>query len=212
MRPAAQPRAKATRDKLVAAFEALLRDKPFEQISVAEIAEMAGVSVGAVYRRFDNKDAFIPVIFDLYRERAEAFAASPEGRFTPGPDSGLRRTLTRIAELTWTFLDREGHLVRAAHLQARLRPDLIGEEWDVLMEAGVASARTLVDLYAGEVARPDPDEAARVLFYLQNTLMIEYALYREEGLGAALRLSGRAFAAAMADAMYGYLTAPRAAD
>tara|TARA_R110002073_G_scaffold19336_7_gene70711 strand:+ start:5335 stop:5982 length:648 start_codon:yes stop_codon:yes gene_type:complete len=208
VKPAAQDRAKKTRDKLLAAFESLLREKSFEAMSVAEIAARAGLSVGAVYRRFENKDAFIPAIFDLYRARVERLAASPEGQFQPDPEAGLRVALRGMTAMAWTFLKREGHLVRAAHLYARLRPDLVGDEWDAMIEAGVASYRQLVDFFAGEIARPDPDEAARVLFYLLNTSMIEYGLYRDDGPGAALTISDTGFTDAMADAMYGYLTAP----
>ena len=74
-KPALQTRSQQTRDKLVAALERLLRNKPFEQISVAEIAQEAGVSVGAVYTRFENKDAFIPVLFDLYKARLQDHAS-----------------------------------------------------------------------------------------------------------------------------------------
>ena len=194
VKPAAQDRAKKTRDKLLAAFESLLREKSFEAMSVAEIAARAGLSVGAV--------------FDLYRARVERLAASPEGQFQPDPEAGLRVALRGMTAMAWTFLKREGHLVRAAHLYARLRPDLVGDEWDAMIEAGVASYRQLVDFFAGEIARPDPDEAARVLFYLLNTSMIEYGLYRDDGPGAALTISDTGFTDAMADAMYGYLTAP----
>ncbi|MEE2565498.1 TetR/AcrR family transcriptional regulator [Hyphobacterium marinum] len=208
VKPAAQDRAKKTRDKLLAAFEALLKEKSFEAMSVADIAGRAGLSVGAVYRRFENKDAFIPAIFDLYRERVEALAASPEGQYVPDLDAGLRVALRGMTAIAWSFLKRDGHLVRAAHLYARLRPDLVGDEWEAMIEAGVASYRQLVDAFADEIARPDPDEAARVLFYLLNTSMIEYGLYREDGPGAALSISDAGFTDAMADAMYGYLTAP----
>lgn len=208
VKPAAQDRAKKTRDKLLAAFESLLKEKSFESMSVAEIAGRAGLSVGAVYRRFENKDAFIPVIFDLYRERVEALAGSPEGQYSPDLDAGLRTALRGMTAMAWGFLKREGHLVRAAHLYARLRPDLVGDEWEAMIEMGVASYRLLVEAFADEVARPDADEAARVLFYLLNTSMIEYGLYREDGPGAALSIGEAGFTDAMADAMYGYLTVP----
>ena len=100
-KPALQTRSQQTRDKLVAALERLLRDKAFENISVAEIAREAGVSVGAVYTRFENKDAFIPVL----RVGAQ-------------------------------FMAREAHLMRAAHLYAHTRPDLIGDGWEAISEAG----------------------------------------------------------------------------
>lgn len=56
--PAVQLRSEQTRDKLIAAGYDLCVERPLPEISVADIAERAGVSVGAFYRRFENKEAF----------------------------------------------------------------------------------------------------------------------------------------------------------
>lgn len=211
VKPAAQPRAKRTRDKLVAALERLLKQKAFTDISVAEIAGEAGVAVGTVYRRFENKDAFIPVVFDLYRARVEAFAASPDGQFSPDLDAGLRTALREMTRRAWRFLDADGHLVRAAHLHARLYPELVGDEWEAMIEASVAAYGHLIEAFADEVKRTDRDAAARFVFYALNTLLAEYGLYPEDGPGAALRdTDAAAFTDSVADAIYGYLSIPDA--
>ena len=57
IKPAQQYRSRETEDAIVAAATALLAERPFEQISVAEIAQRAGVSVGGFYARFKNKGA-----------------------------------------------------------------------------------------------------------------------------------------------------------
>jgi len=95
VKPTSQARSRATRDKIVAAFEQLLRTKSFENISVAELAQHAGVSVGAVYRRFENKDSLIPVIFELYQDRLMEWVAS-EGRIEAADDATLRDVLRII--------------------------------------------------------------------------------------------------------------------
>lgn len=211
VKPAAQSRARETRDKLVAALERLLKDRAFTDISVAEIAREAGVAVGTVYRRFENKDAFIPVVFDLYRARVEAQAASPEGRFVPDIEAGLRTALRALTAQAWRFLGEDGHLVRAAHLHARLRPDLVGDEWEELIEASVASYGLLIDAFSGEVKRDDRDAAARFVFYMLNTLLVEYGLYPQDGPGVGLgQMRGTDFTDAVADAIYGYLSTPDA--
>ena len=65
-RPAIQARSRQTRARLMAALERLLRKKDFDAIGVAELAEEAGVAVGTVYRRFENKEALIPLLFGLW--------------------------------------------------------------------------------------------------------------------------------------------------
>ena len=203
---AVQERSKQTRDKLIKALETLLRDKPYEEISVADIAGQAGLSVGAVYRRFENKDAFIPVVLDLYRERLEAFNSHPDNQFSPTPDTPLLNALETITHLTWRFMEKDGHLIRAAFIHARTRPDLIGPEWDAFLESGAASYKALLALYTDEITVTDIDQAARMTLYLLNVGMAEYGLYPTQGPAAAIQMSPEQFTKALARAIYGYLT------
>ena len=63
-KPVAQKRSAETRDRILQALERLLREQDFDQLSVSEIASEAGVSVGTVYRRFENKEAFLPQLVE----------------------------------------------------------------------------------------------------------------------------------------------------
>lgn len=64
MKPAKQARSEETLRQLVRAAERVLRKKSYESAGVAEIAEQAGVTVGAVYFRFANKDALFDYLED----------------------------------------------------------------------------------------------------------------------------------------------------
>jgi len=211
VRPASQSRSRATRDRIVAALETLLRARRLEAITIADIAGQAGVSVGAVYRRFENRDAFIPVAFDLYRARLEAFFRRPENHYTLDRARGLRAALGGMVALGWRFVSAETHLVRTAHMQARARPDLVGDAWQALLDTALANARELVAVFSDEISVADHDEAARILTYLLNTMLIERALYSDEGVARLVRSPDARFCEAMADAIHGYLTAPQAA-
>lgn len=207
VRPTQQARSRETRDRLVRALDLKLREKAFADVSIAELAEAAGLSVGAVYRRFENKDAFIPVIFELYRERLEAFMAG-EGRVAVEPEDGLRAALHAACRVAWSFLDQHGYLVRAAHIYSRLRPDLIGDDWEAMLDQARQSADRLLDIFGDEVKRQDRAEAAQMFTYLMNTLPIERGIYREEGAAVVLTIPDEQFVAAIADTLYGYLVTP----
>ena len=56
---AVQDRSRRTEAALAKAAATLMRDRPFEEISVADIAGKAGVAVGTVYRRFRDKAALL---------------------------------------------------------------------------------------------------------------------------------------------------------
>ena len=53
-----QARSEAKLDALMNAVEILLREKPYNDVSVAELAVEAGVSPAYLYTRFENKQAW----------------------------------------------------------------------------------------------------------------------------------------------------------
>lgn len=202
-RPALQSRSRATRDKLVVSLERCLRKKTFENITVAEIAKEAGLAVGTVYRRFENKDAFIPVLFEIYRSRLDELHGEAGG-IEVDPTDGLRGVLRQIAEKSWAFMQAQKHIIAAAHLYSRLRPDLIGDEWDDLLEAGAKGFEALVLAFPDEVRR-DPAEAGQMMAYHFNTALAERGLYGAHGVAAMMTITDEEFVRAIADFAYGYL-------
>jgi AcrR family transcriptional regulator len=87
-RPAEQQRSRETRDELINALERLLRRRDFQDLSVQDLAAEAGVSPGAIYRRFEG--GLIAVLFALWRATLERRAASAEARLDVGKARSLR--------------------------------------------------------------------------------------------------------------------------
>jgi AcrR family transcriptional regulator len=58
-RAGVQERSQRTEAALARALAELTKDRPFEDISVADVAKRAGVAVGTVYRRFRDKRAML---------------------------------------------------------------------------------------------------------------------------------------------------------
>src|SRR6185369_9416131 len=57
--PPRQSRSQETLDRILDAAEGVLADKSFSEATLAEIVDRAGVTVGAFYRRFPDKDALL---------------------------------------------------------------------------------------------------------------------------------------------------------
>ncbi len=74
VRPPRQARSHLTLGRILDAAEALLREKRWEDASVAEIARRAGSSVGAFYTRFRDKDALLSALHERFVEEAIATA------------------------------------------------------------------------------------------------------------------------------------------
>ncbi len=70
IRPAYQARSQATLERLLDGAEALISDKGFDDVTVAEIAARAGFSVGAVYSRFQDKQGVLHALQDRFVEEA----------------------------------------------------------------------------------------------------------------------------------------------
>ena len=71
--PPRQARARATVERIFEATVRLLAERPFEDLSVADIVSGAHTSVGAFYKRFSSKDALLPVLLDwIHRQQFEA--------------------------------------------------------------------------------------------------------------------------------------------
>lgn len=202
-KPALQDRARRTRDSLAEAFGRLLAERSFEEIAVADIAREAGVSVGAVYRRFENKDAFVPLIFEIYRTRLADFLG-PAGGLEIDAAAGLRPALREICRRAVRFLEAERGVARAAFLYSRLRPDLAGD-WSEMIEASRAGFRALAAAFPQDVKRSDLDAAGDALAYFMNVAPADRILFAD-GTDGLIDKTGDAFADELADFAYGYLT------
>lgn len=70
--PASQARSRATRARLLEAAERAFAEHGYEGARLADIAQDAGCSVGAVYFRFKDKDALFSAIAESFIEEARA--------------------------------------------------------------------------------------------------------------------------------------------
>lgn len=149
MRPVRQARSQATLERLLESTESLLVDKHFEGLTVAEIAVRAGVSVGAVYSRFRDKDALLQCLLDRFVAEATATAdealdidrwqgASIEEIVSEfivflveihRARIGLLRELVARAHGSATVVERKEELIR--HIGARLSALFLTREHDI---------------------------------------------------------------------------------
>jgi AcrR family transcriptional regulator len=205
-RPATQARSMKTQQNLMDALEALLREKDFDAISVPDLAAEAGVAVGTVYRRFENKEALIPLLFELWKTRSalQMETAAVEAEEVTSAD--LRQLLRRQMRAAYSFIREQAHILRAVHLQGRLRPQLIGEDWKQLWKDALAGNRAFLELVKDRIGQSDLDRAAEMMIYIANTALVEKALFNEDGPGYVVSAEGDAFADEIADIVFGYLS------
>ena len=206
-----QSRSRATRDKLVHALEALLAEKDFAEIGVSEIAAKAGVSSASIYRRFDKKNGFIPVLFDLYLDRLAEWSARPEAQLHVEGLS-LRSALKTLAKTAWRQIEDHAHIMRAVFLHGRRHPEMLAERTKAFEASTLCGMQQLVRLYDKEINRSDADKTARMLAYYFNSILIEKGLFGDEAADFGSTLTGEDFAVEIAEFAYGYLITPEESE
>lgn len=66
--PPHQERSRLTMDRILSALGKLLESKPFEQITLAELARRSRCAVTSIYARFEDKRALILAIHERHRD------------------------------------------------------------------------------------------------------------------------------------------------
>ena len=113
-----------TRRRLVASCLELVEDRPFDQVTVADITQGAGVSVGNFYRRFTNKEGILPDLYAAYEERFAAFARA-FSQADPAEPEDSRGPWDFLIGRTVRFMEENRGLIQALHLHARLHPEIV---------------------------------------------------------------------------------------
>ena len=161
--PYVQPRARATRDALLEAGRALLTDRDFDALSVAELAGAAGLSVGSFYGRFRDKDSFFVLlqeqVTDAWLEAGRALLDASRREGWPA-----RRLVDAICAGYLEAMRRDAGVVRASIKHASTRPDT----WTPVKRTGHAYVDGIVVELAPKLAHlPRARREPRVRFAMQ---------------------------------------------
>lgn len=170
-----QARSQETLERLLESTESLLAHKGFEGVTVAEIAARAGMSVGAVYSRFRDKDAVLQCLLDGFSAEARSTA-----RATLDPERWEGASVEEIVSELLVFLveihrERVGILRELAARAHRVgSPGMLRKE-ELLRDIGERLSALLL-ARADEIGHPDPPLAVGlglrlVLGYLENATL-----------------------------------------
>jgi len=177
--PPRQRRSRKTLDRLVEACEGLLQEKPFEEISVADIARRGRSSVGAFYGRFKGKDALLHFL-DAKRERL--IVSSWESYFSKAKWEGVstEEILRQFVTLSVRAQREKKGLLRALFLRLRAQPTK-----EMLVRTRringtvVEALRDLLAKRRSEIAHPNPDLAIVQGLVMVTAAIREWVLFED---------------------------------
>lgn len=196
-----QARSEATYRRLLDAAETLLTEASFDQVTVARIAARAGVTIGAFYARFADKDALLEALEERVTEAVLAVvnrAIDPARWEGATIEEAIRHYL---AELIATYRETRGAgraLVLQAHTDPALRRRLHRLNVD-----GPPQVLELLRRHA-TIHHPAPKLGLEVGFLAVRSLLREILLFGETFPGGSA-LSDRALAEELTRLLLRYL-------
>ena len=156
-----QKRSQKTYDALISTAFKLLEQREFDEISIADLAQKAGYSVGAFYARFKSKDELFDAMLEQHidnrrRTRAQQFATAS--------DSALIRV---VLEDTIQYYWARRRFWRAALIRS-IRDENF---WAPIRKLSHELGDSLVARISDRAQRPlTEDEETNVRFAVQVTL------------------------------------------
>ena len=178
-RPPRQTRSQATLDRILDAAQRVFEEKSFSEATVAEIMSRAGVTVGAFYRRFPDKDALLHHLderfFNTINERGDCLLDPERWRGASTPE--ILRALARTAVEVYTS---SRGIARSLFLRARLDPVVQSTARQVNTRFIEGLRVLLLDPERrGQITHPQPDRAIALGFMMFFGALREATVFGE---------------------------------
>lgn len=176
-RPPQQSRSQATLDRILDAAEQVLEEKSFGEATLAEIMEKAGVTVGAFYRRFPDKDALLHLLDKRFFSELHDLAqeslgdARWDGATAPQIVNAFTETAVQV------YRARRG-LLRSLFLRARTDPVIMKTARDANARY-IERLRSLLMARADQLHHPNPERAVELGFMILVGALRETVLFGE---------------------------------
>ncbi len=157
----------------MAAVHHCLQSKFFEHISIKELCDHAGVSVGTFYRRFKNKEALLPLLYQDFGSELAHWIEQLEQM----PFKTLADAVQEITHRTHDFFVANRSLFRTIHLNSRLHTDIVAGE--ALIDRRLLYSRISHILlnFSDDINAIDKSAAANMVIFTMITALLDKVLY-----------------------------------
>lgn len=180
--PPKQARSRNTLDRILAAAREILEAKVFEEATLSEVVERAGVTVGAFYHRFPSKDALLEY---LEQEAYSSMRSAMASVFAAPRSDGLT-----VADLLRAFAGAQARMyrdnrgaLRAILLKSRSDPERQARRTEFTREALGTAVEWMLS-HPGDLEHPDPATALQVALLFITSALRDVILYDERWVTA----------------------------
>lgn len=197
-----QQRSQDTQRKLLAALHICLKDKFFEHISIKELAEHAGVSVGTFYRRFKDKNSLLPLLYQDFGNDLSLWVDNLELiEFT-----NLQDVVEIVSLETYEFLANRSSIFRTLHLNSRLHSALLASDKSVDRKDIYHRLANLLLNFKHEITAEDEKKAAEAVIFIMINALLDKVLYPTLTPAIASDLNAKEFSLELPKILLPYLT------
>jgi AcrR family transcriptional regulator len=147
-----QKRSEASLEKILNAARILISQGGFDEASIADIVDAAGLSVGAFYARFKDKDALFHIIQiqtlnDLQALITNRIRKFEYARRKAGDETSLDQVAQFAVDTLFELYSHSPGLIRAIYTHTRVKRDaVLFERVKSFNAACIEQSRTLIDL------------------------------------------------------------------
>lgn len=175
--PPQQSRSQETLSRILDAAERMLEEKSFTEATLAEIMERAGVTVGAFYRRFPDKDALLHHLDDRFFTEMHQLADEllDPARWEGAPLARVIEKFTRVAVPTYRL--RRG-LMRTLFVRART-DEKIQHSAREIHGHFIERLTAIAEPRRAEISHPNPALAVRLGFRMLIGALRETVIFGE---------------------------------
>ena len=176
-RPPQQTRSQETLARILDAAENVLDEKIFSEATLAEIMQRAGVTVGAFYRRFPDKDALLHLLDERFFDELHQLAISElhPGRWT---DASIEEIVAHFCEQAVALYRARRGLLRSLFLRARVDPVLQQSARKVNADY-IDRLKALMLPRRDQISHPEPDRAIELGYMIIIGALRETVLFGE---------------------------------
>lgn len=182
-KPPRQRRSRESLEKILDAAESLIRERGFDDMTIADVVQRSESSVGSLYARFSNKLGLLKGVQLRYHTRVQddIFAAFSDGHSRA---ESLEEAVSRIVRVLCAHVLNEPELFRAFVLQAVFDPGVRAQGERTNSQRRDKVVEVLLS-HRSEICHPDPALAAWWFYSVCMALLRERITF-----GEAAQLSG----------------------
>lgn len=196
-----QQRSIETQRKLLQAVNHSLQTKFFEHITIKELAEHAGVSVGTFYRRFKDKESLLPLLYQEFGQDLANWVGQQEEKNY----DNLNELVTSICAQMLLFLQQKKGVFRTLHLNSRLHSEILNSDQQVDREHIYQRLSDLILRFESDITNKNKKQAAEMTIFIIINTLLDKVLYANLTPAIACQLNAEQFVEELPQVILSYL-------